>query len=58
MNPGADGRAARSGADNREPDACVQTDTANKRAAGVDDLDIDQTARHLVMAWPAIRERH
>ena len=28
----------------------------NKGAAGVDDLDIDQTARHLVAAWPAIRE--
>lgn len=29
---------------------------ANKGAAGVDVLDIDQTARHLVTAWPAIRE--
>jgi group II intron reverse transcriptase/maturase len=29
---------------------------ANKGAAGVDGLDIDQTARHLVTAWPAIRE--
>lgn len=29
---------------------------ANKGAAGVDGLDIDQTARHLVVAWPAIRE--
>ncbi len=30
---------------------------ANKGAAGVDALDIDQTARHLVTAWPAIREQ-
>jgi len=30
---------------------------ANKGAAGVDGLDIDQTVRHLVTAWPAIRER-
>jgi len=30
---------------------------ANKGAAGVDGLDIDQTARHLVTAWPGIRER-
>ena len=30
---------------------------ANKGAAGVDGLDIDQTARHLVTTWPAIRER-
>ena len=30
---------------------------ANKGAAGVDGLDIDQTSRHLVTAWPAIRER-
>ena len=30
---------------------------ANKGAAGVDGLDIDQTARHLVHAWPAIREQ-
>lgn len=30
---------------------------ANKGAAGVDGLDIDQTARHLVTAWPAIREQ-
>jgi RNA-directed DNA polymerase len=28
---------------------------ANKGAAGVDGLDIDQTARHLVRAWPMIR---
>ena len=28
---------------------------ANKGAAGVDGLDIDQTARHLVNAWPLIR---
>ncbi|RZF23343.1 group II intron reverse transcriptase/maturase, partial [Paraburkholderia sp. UYCP14C] len=28
---------------------------ANKGAAGVDGLDIDQTSRHLVTAWPAIR---
>jgi RNA-directed DNA polymerase len=28
---------------------------ANKGAAGVDGLDIDQTARHLVAAWPGIR---
>ena len=30
---------------------------ANKGTAGVDGLDIDQTSRHLVSAWPAIRER-
>jgi group II intron reverse transcriptase/maturase len=30
---------------------------ANKGAAGVDRLDIDQTARHLVTAWPAIRDQ-
>jgi TonB family protein len=30
---------------------------ANKGAAGVDGLDIDQTARHLVTAWPVIREQ-
>lgn len=29
---------------------------ANKGAAGVDGLDIDQTARQLVTTWPAIRE--
>lgn len=28
---------------------------ANKGAAGVDGLDIDQTARHLMTAWPLIR---
>ena len=30
---------------------------ANKGAAGVDGLDINETARHLVTAWPAIREQ-
>jgi RNA-directed DNA polymerase len=30
---------------------------ANKGAAGVDGLDIDQTAKHLITAWPAIREQ-
>ena len=30
---------------------------ANKGAAGVDGLDINQTSQHLVMAWPAIREQ-
>jgi RNA-directed DNA polymerase len=30
---------------------------ANKGAAGVDGLDIDQTARRLVTTWPAIREQ-
>ena len=30
---------------------------ANKGAAGVDGLDINQTARHLITAWPAIREQ-
>jgi RNA-directed DNA polymerase len=30
---------------------------ANKGAAGVDGLDIDQTSRHLATEWPAIRER-
>jgi hypothetical protein len=30
---------------------------ANKGAPGVDGLDINQTARHLVTAWPAMREQ-
>jgi RNA-directed DNA polymerase len=30
---------------------------ANKGAAGVDGLDIDQTATYLVTAWPGIREQ-
>ena len=30
---------------------------ANKGVAGADGLDIDQTARHLVTAWPGIRDR-
>ena len=30
---------------------------ANKGAAGVDALDIDQSSRNLVTAWPAIREQ-
>ncbi|MFZ5776526.1 MAG: group II intron reverse transcriptase/maturase [Chloroflexota bacterium] len=30
---------------------------ANKGAAGVDGLDIEQTVRHLVTAWPMIREQ-
>nr|WP_180288294.1 reverse transcriptase domain-containing protein [Massilia eurypsychrophila] len=30
---------------------------ANKGAAGVDGLDIDQTSRHLATAWPFIREQ-
>ncbi len=30
---------------------------SNKGAAGVDGLDIDQTERHLVTAWPLIREQ-
>ena len=30
---------------------------ANKGAAGVDGLDIDQTAKHLITAWPAMREQ-
>ena len=30
---------------------------ANKGTAGVDGLDIDQTGRHLVTAWPTIREQ-
>ncbi|MGF6442525.1 RNA-directed DNA polymerase [Paraburkholderia youngii] len=30
---------------------------ANRGAAGVDGLDIDQASRHLVTAWPAIREQ-
>ncbi len=30
---------------------------ANKGAAGVDGLDIDQTSRHLASAWPHIREQ-
>ena len=30
---------------------------ANKGAAGVDGLDIDQTARHLATEWPVIRQQ-
>ena len=30
---------------------------SNKGAAGVDGLDINQTARHLATAWPSIREQ-
>lgn len=30
---------------------------ANRGSAGVDGLDIDQTARHLVTAWPGLREQ-
>jgi RNA-directed DNA polymerase len=30
---------------------------ANKGAAGVDGLDIDETARHLVTTWPTLREQ-
>lgn len=30
---------------------------ANKGAAGVDGLDIDQTARHLVTEWPKLRDQ-
>ncbi|MHB1091724.1 hypothetical protein [Thiobacillus sp.] len=30
---------------------------ANKGAAGVDGLDIEQAARHLVTAWPTIRDQ-
>jgi len=30
---------------------------ANRGAAGVDGLDIDQTTRHLVTAWPGIRDQ-
>lgn len=30
---------------------------ANKGAAGVDGLDINQTSRHLATAWPGIREQ-
>lgn len=30
---------------------------ANKGAAGVDGLDVEQTARQLVFAWPSIRQR-
>jgi retron-type reverse transcriptase len=30
---------------------------ANKGAAGVDGLDIDQTVAHRRTAWPAIREQ-
>jgi group II intron reverse transcriptase/maturase len=30
---------------------------ANKGAAGIDGLDIDQTAAHLRTAWPEIREQ-
>jgi len=30
---------------------------ANKGAAGLDGLDINQTSHHLVSAWPGIREQ-
>ena len=30
---------------------------SNKGAAGIDGLDIDQTAAHLRTAWPAIRDQ-
>lgn len=35
----------------------LQRVRANKGAAGVDGLDIDQTAEHLRSAWPIIREQ-
>jgi RNA-directed DNA polymerase len=35
----------------------LQRVRANKGAAGVDGLDIDQTAEHLRTAWPIIREQ-
>jgi RNA-directed DNA polymerase len=35
----------------------VEAGAANKGAAGVDGLDIDQTARHLTTTWPVIREQ-
>ncbi|OKO67019.1 DNA polymerase [Bradyrhizobium sp. NAS80.1] len=35
----------------------LQRVRANKGAAGVDGLDIDQTAEHLRTAWPVIREQ-
>ena len=35
----------------------LQRVRANKGAAGVDGLDIDQTAEHLRTAWPLIREQ-
>jgi RNA-directed DNA polymerase len=35
----------------------LQRVRANKGAAGVDGLDIDQTAEHLRTAWPGIREQ-
>jgi RNA-directed DNA polymerase len=35
----------------------LQRVRANKGAAGVDGLDVDQTAEHLRTAWPTIREQ-
>jgi RNA-directed DNA polymerase len=45
------------GADEREPAASVEAGQSQQRAAGVDGLDIDQTARHLKTAWPEIRDQ-
>ncbi len=56
--PGNTGSALLSAALTRENlQRALKRVRANKGAAGVDGLDIDQTADHLRKAWPAIREQ-